>query len=69
MKELFNVVFHLPISEGGINYQLNKLVKKAKPAYDMIKHKLQANKKLPIGSDEIDVKVCGEKALGLDMAK
>lgn len=61
MKELFNVVFHLPISEGGIHYLLNKLVKKAQPAYDMIKQKLQANKKLAVGSDETGVKVCGEK--------
>ncbi len=61
MKELFNVVFHLPISEGGIHYLLNKLVKKAQPAYDMIKQKLQSNNKLPVGSDETGVKVCGQK--------
>lgn len=60
MKELFNVVFHLPISEGGIHYLLNKLVKKAQPAYDMIKQKLQSNNKLPVGSDETGVKVCGQ---------
>jgi len=61
MKELFNVVFHLPISEGGIHYLLNKLVKKAQPAYGMIKQKVQSNHKLPVGSDETGVKVCGEK--------
>jgi len=28
MKEFFNDVFHLPISEGGIHYLLNKFGKK-----------------------------------------
>ncbi len=60
MKELFNDVFHLPISEGGIHYLLNKLVRKAQPAYDMIKQSLLSNK-LPVGSDETGVKVCGDK--------
>lgn len=39
MKELFNVVFNFPISESGIHYLLNKLVRKAQPAYGMIKQK------------------------------
>lgn len=60
MKEMFNTVFHLPISEGGIHYLLNKLVKKAQPAYEIIKQKLLSNN-LPVGSDETGVKVCGNK--------
>ena len=60
MKEMFNTVFHLPISEGGIHYLLNRLVKKSQPAYDMIKQKLLANN-LPVGSDETGMKVCGDK--------
>lgn len=60
MKELFNTVFQLPISEGGIHYLLNRLVKKAQPAYDMIKQKLLSNN-LPVGSDETGMKVCGNK--------
>jgi len=34
----------VPISEGGIHYLLNKLVKKSQPAYEMIKEKLQNQK-------------------------
>lgn len=61
MKELFNTVFHLPISEGGIHYLLNRLVRKARPAYDMIKQSLLSNDKLAVGSDETGVNVCGDK--------
>lgn len=61
MKELFNVVFRLPISEGGIHYLLDKLVRKAQPAYNLIKQRLLANNTLPVGSDETGVKVCGDK--------
>lgn len=61
MKELFNDVFHLPISEGGIHHLLNKFVRKAQPAYEMIKQKLLSKHSLPIGSDETGVKVAGDK--------
>jgi len=61
MQEFFNDVFHLSISEGGIHYLLNKFVRKAQPAYDMIKQKLLINNNLPVGSDETGVKVCGNK--------
>lgn len=60
MKELFNVVFKVPISEGGIHFLLNKLVRKAQPAYDMIKQRLLAGD-FPVGGDETGVKVCGYK--------
>ena len=60
MKEVFNDVFQVPISEGGIHYLLNDLVDKAQPAYDMIKQKLSKSSVLPVGSDETGVKVCGE---------
>lgn len=60
MKELFNTVFNLPISEGGIHHLLNRLVNKAQPAYDLIKQKLLSNN-LPVGSDETGMKVCGDK--------
>ncbi len=33
MQEIFHDVFHLPISEGGIHYLLNKLVKKSQPLH------------------------------------
>ena len=61
MKEFFNDVFHVPISEGGIHYLLNKLVKKAEPAYEMIKQKLISNTGFAIGADETGVKVAGDK--------
>jgi transposase len=61
MQEFFNHVLHVPISEGGIHYLLGKLVKKAKPAYEMIKNKLALEMGGFIGSDETGVKVGGEK--------
>jgi len=61
MKEFFNDVFHLPISEGGIHYLLNKLAKKAEPAYEMIKQKLLSSNLGAIGADETGVKVAGDK--------
>ena len=60
MKEMFNTVFHIPISEGGIHCLLNRLVKKSQPAYDVIKQRLLTNN-LPVGSDETGMKVCGDK--------
>lgn len=61
MKEFFNDVFHVPISEGGIHYLLNKFVKKAGPAYKLIKQKLKSNTTFSVGSDETGVKVAGDK--------
>jgi transposase len=61
MKEIFSDVFHAPISEGGIHYVLDRLIKKAQPAYDLIKQRLQSNTKYAIGSDETGMKVNGNK--------
>jgi transposase len=62
MQEFFNDVFHLPISEGGIHYLLDRIVKKAQPAYEMIKQKISSkNINYVIGSDETGVKVAGNK--------
>lgn len=60
MQEFFNHVFHVPISEGGIHYLLNKLARKAQPAYDLIKRKLTSSNAGMIGSDETGIKVGGE---------
>ena len=60
MKEMFNDIFGLPISEGGIHYLLNKLVKKSMPAYELIKEKIK-NTFIAIGSDETGLKVGGNK--------
>ena len=69
MQEIFTDIFHVPISEGGIHYLLNKLVKKALPAYELIKQRLLQDSSLAIGSDETGVKINGKKTLGMDMAK
>ncbi len=61
MQEIFRDVFNVAISEGGIHYLLAKLVKKAQPAYELIKGKLQNNTKYATGSDETGVKIAGNK--------
>ncbi len=61
MKEFFNDVFNVPISEGGIHCLLNKLAKKAEPAYEMIKQRLLSAVGNPVGTDETGVKVDGNK--------
>jgi len=61
MQEIFKDIFNTPISEGGIHYLLNKLVKKSQPAYELIKQKLISNTKYAIGADETGMKVAGNK--------
>jgi transposase len=61
MQEFFNNVFHVPISEGGIHYLLNKLARIAQPGYHLIKQKLTSSRSGMVGSDETGVKVGGEK--------
>lgn len=61
LQEIFNDIFLVPISEGGIHYLLNKLVKKAEPAYEMIKLKLLSDKSGAIGADETGMKINGNK--------
>jgi len=55
MKEVFNDIFNLPISEGGIHYLLKRLSTKALPAYQMIKERLLNSP--AVGTDETGVKV------------
>lgn len=59
MQELFNDVFNINISEGGIHYLLNRFAKKADPVYELIKQRI-ANSKV-VGADETGVKVNGKK--------
>lgn len=61
LQEIFNDIFQVPISEGGIHYLLNKLVRKAQPAYAMIKQKLHASIGGAIGADETGMKINGQK--------
>lgn len=60
MQELINDIFNIPISEGGIHYLLNKLVNKAKPAYQAIKNQLQMQTRFAVGADETGLRVAGE---------
>ncbi|MDT8442598.1 MAG: IS66 family transposase [Desulfuromonadales bacterium] len=61
MEEFFKDVFKIPISEGGIHYLLGKLVNKARPAYELIREKLQSGDCFAVGADETGIKVCGDK--------
>lgn len=63
LQEIFSDVFNAPISEGGIHYLLKKLARKAAPAYQLIKDKLQATKHA-VGSDETGVKINGNNHWG-----
>lgn len=59
MKEFFSDVMGLPVSVGGINHILNRLVRKALPHYEQIKERLYGS--VFIGTDETGVKVNGGK--------
>ena len=59
MKELFNDVFALPISEGGIHYLLNRFAEKSSATYQNIKERIASS--TVIGADETGVKVNGNK--------
>jgi len=59
MKETFNDVFGLPISEGGIHYLLKRFAQKTGPIYQTIKHRMQVSP--VIGNDETGAKVNGNK--------
>ena len=60
MQEIFTDVFGAQISEGGIHYLLEKLARKAAPAYQLIRDKLKATCQA-VGSDETGLKVNGGK--------
>ena len=59
MKEVFNDVFHIDISESGVHCLLNRFAEKTSPLYQMIKQRIQNSK--VVGSDETGVKVNGNK--------
>ena len=59
MKEVFNDVFNIAISEGGIHYLLNRFADKATPIYNIIRERVAKSK--VIGTDETGVKVNGNK--------
>lgn len=59
MKETFNDVFGVPISEGGIHCLLQRFAQKTTPIYQMIKQRVENSK--VIGTDETGIKVNGNK--------
>lgn len=59
MKETFNDVFGVPISEGGIHCLLERFAQKSAPVYQIIKQRVQQS--TVIGADETGVKVNGKK--------
>lgn len=59
MQEVFNGVFNINISEGGIHYLLNRFSDKVTPVYQIIKQRVANSKE--VGSDETGVKINGDK--------
>jgi len=59
MQEVFNDVFNIDISEGGIHYLLNRFANKVSPVYQIIKQRV-ANSSV-VGTDETGVKINGDK--------
>ena len=59
MQEVFNDVFNINISQGGIHYVLNRFAEKLTPLYDIIKQRIENSK--VIGADETGVKVNGDR--------
>lgn len=59
MKEIFNTVFGVNISEGGLHYLLEKFAQKTNPIYQIIKQRIQQSP--VVGTDETGVKVSGKK--------
>ncbi len=59
MKEVFNDIFNINISQGGIHYLLNRFADKATPVYELIKQRV-ANSEV-VGADETGIKVNGKK--------
>lgn len=59
MEEMFNTIFGVNISEGGLHYLLEKFAKKTNPIYQIIKQRVQQSP--VVGTDETGVKIGGEK--------
>lgn len=59
MKEMFNDVFNLNISEGGIHYILERFSRKTDPIYQQIKDRISNSK--VVGVDETGARVGGSK--------
>lgn len=58
LREFFNAILGLKISSGGLNYLINKFVKKATPYYDQIRDNLLSH--TTIGADETGTNINGK---------
>lgn len=58
LKELFNDLFCLPISEGGLHCLLDRIALKAVPVYETIRQRVLNSE--VIGSDETGIKINGK---------
>jgi transposase len=59
MQEMFNDVFSLPISEGGIHQVLDRATVKAEPAYNLIHERIKQS--MVVGSDETGTRIGKKK--------
>lgn len=59
MKEFFRDVLGLPVSVGGLNHILKRLIQKATSPYEQIKERI--TQALFVGTDETGTKVNGQK--------
>lgn len=59
MGEMFNDVFNIAISEGGIHCLLDRFADRTTPLYEMIKKRVSGSK--VVGTDETGAKVNGDK--------
>lgn len=58
-REFFNDVLQVPISEGGLNLAIQRMAKKAQPAYDEIRKEVETS--AVVGTDETGSCINGEK--------
>ena len=59
MKEIFNDIFNINISEGGIHYLLNRFADKGAVVYETIRQRVASS--FWVGTDETGVRVNGER--------
>jgi transposase len=59
MQEMFNDIFNINISEGGIHCLLNRFADKVSPVYELIRQRVEQGK--VVGTDETGGKVNGKK--------
>lgn len=59
LAEMFRYVFHMPISEGALVKAINRVTKKAIPAYELIRNRAKTAD--VNGADETGMKINGKK--------